>query len=76
MRRDRSGEAQELRNPGILNLATSGTVIEPYLGLIFPSILMLGVFFQCPFRAAAEGAAQLEISDQLSLPSYYYSVLL
>lgn len=52
--------ALEARNPGMLNPATPGTVTE---GLSFPSIPMLGVFCLCPYRAAAEDAAGLEISD-------------
>lgn len=60
MGRHRSLETQEPRNPRILKPALQGTVIELYLGLNFPSILMHGIFCLDPFRTASEGVAGFE----------------
>ena len=61
MQRLRSWETQDMsfRNPGILNLATPGTVIGYHLGLLFPFFYTHDSL--CPYRASAEVAAGLEI---------------
>lgn len=61
MGRLRSWETQDMsiRNPGILNLATPGTVTGFHLGLLFPFFYTHDSL--CLYRASAEVAAGLQI---------------
>lgn len=72
VQRLRSWETQDtsLRNPGFLNRDTPGTVIELHLGLIFPSVYTHSCL--CPYRAAAEVAAGLEINRPIEFTTILF----